>query len=27
VGHIPSIEQPLVLGGLIKDFLEELGHV
>jgi 3-oxoadipate enol-lactonase len=27
VGHIPSIEQPLVLAGLIKDFLEELGHV
>ncbi len=26
VGHIPSIEQPVVLAGLISDFLKEVGH-
>lgn len=26
VGHIPSIEQPAVLAGLIQDFLKEVGH-
>ena len=26
VGHIPSIEQPALLAGLVSDFLEEVGH-
>jgi 3-oxoadipate enol-lactonase len=26
VGHIPSLEQPVVLAGLIRDFLKEVGH-
>jgi 3-oxoadipate enol-lactonase len=26
VGHIPSIEQPAALAGLIQDFLKEVGH-
>lgn len=26
VGHIPSIEQPAVVAGLIADFLKEVGH-
>lgn len=26
VGHIPSIEQPAALAGLITDFLKEVGH-
>ncbi|MHA6300052.1 3-oxoadipate enol-lactonase [Devosia sp. CAU 1758] len=26
VGHIPSIERPAVLAGLITDFLKEVGH-
>ncbi|SMQ85327.1 3-oxoadipate enol-lactonase [Devosia lucknowensis] len=26
VGHIPSIEQPAILGRLIDDFLKEVGH-
>jgi len=26
VGHIPSIEQPAALAGLVRDFLKEVGH-
>ncbi len=26
VGHIPSIEQPAALAGLVQDFLKEVGH-
>src|SRR5690606_41707358 len=26
VGHIPSLEQPEMLSGLISDFLKEVGH-
>lgn len=26
-GHIPGVEQPAVVAGLIGDFLKETGHV